>query len=75
MNHNQALTLFWGLVTIMLLSWTLTIWLVETDSLNQSIARVLTITDLFFIPVIIMIPLIGSNYFKNKLKEQKGNVK
>ena len=77
MNHKTALIIFWTLVGITVTSWGITFYAVESgmyegdydstvDSFERNLARTLTITDLFFIPVIIMIPLIGSGFFSAK---------
>ena len=81
-SHKTALIIFWSLVGMTIVSWGTTFYVIETDmfegdydstvdSFERNISRVLTITDLLFIPVIVMIPFIGSGFFNNKCVVEK----
>ena len=69
LTHKRALIIFWSLTIVTGISWGITILFLETSIMTQTLARILTITDLLFIPMIIMIPLIGSGYFQKEKQE------
>lgn len=68
-THKQILVIFWSLVSIMLTSWIIIFtnpYHKSLDNAEPFIGQILFLMNLCFLPVMILVPLIGGGYFKNK---------
>ena len=76
LNHRQALIIFWSCASLMVTGFTITLTNFHHGLLiqaNHGLVFFTFIASMMFLPVMLLIPLIGGGRFKTKLQPLRGN--